>query len=228
MSRLVEYLNAALMAQGLAALVAGELATALSTGGKASLAVPGGTTPAGFLRALSVANIDWAGVSVLLTDERDVPESSTRSNTRLLRETLLQNKAATARLVPLRSDPPDAAKISKGIRAALPLDICVLGMGADGHIASLFPKADRLNAALAADCPDVILPLRAEAASEPRLTLTAPVIEGARHIHLLIAGPAKMAALLRAEQPGPVASAPVRLILTRPDLTIHYSKEVPA
>lgn len=209
------YQSRALQAETLAAIVAGQLADALAAKGRAALAVPGGSTPGAFLRALSGAAIDWANVAVLLTDERMVPEGDARSNARLLRETLLQGKAAMARYVPLDED----------IRALLPLDVCVLGMGTDGHIASLFPGADRLAEALDPDCAAVVLPIRAAAAPEDRLTLTAPVLIGARHLHLLIVGAAKQAALERAKQPGPEAAAPVRAILARDDLMIHYTDE---
>jgi len=224
-----EYKDANVQAESLAAIIAGQLMTALADNGRATLAVPGGTTPGAFLRALSRANIDWSRVSVLLTDERFVPEISARSNTRLLREVLLQGPAAAARLVPLYKDaarPEDVLRaLSDGIHAVLPLDVCVLGMGTDMHIASLFPGADRLDEGLDPDGSEVLLPMRAPGAPEPRLTLTAPVLRGARHLHLLIIGPQKLTALKSAEQPGPTTDAPVRLILTAPsELTVHYTE----
>lgn len=224
------YKTAEGLADALAALVAGQLAAALAQKGHATLAVPGGTTPGPFLRALSGAAIDWANVFVLLTDERFVPESSARSNTGLLRGTLLRGPASAATLVPLFADasqPEDVlAELSTGISAALPLDVCVLGMGADMHTASLFPGADRLSEALDPGCRDVLLPMRAPGAPEPRLTLTAPVLRAAQHLHLLITGPDKLAALKLAEQPGPASDAPVRVILNAPaEITVHYAEQ---
>ncbi len=222
-----EYNTAEMQAEAVAAIVAGQMAHALAARGKATLAVPGGTTPGAFLAALSGADIDWANVNVLLTDERFVPEGSDRSNTRLLRATLLQGPAASANLVPLHQEaerPEEVlGKLSEGIRKVLPLDVCVLGMGADMHIASLFPGADRLAEALNPDCPDILLPMCAPGAPEPRLTLTAPVLSSARHIHLLIKGADKLRALKIAEHPGPALEAPVRIILTAPaEVTVHY------
>ncbi len=224
-----EYRSGAVQAAALAGLVAGQLAAALAVKGRATLAVPGGTTPGAFLRVLAQARIDWARVSVLLTDERFVPETSTRSNTKLLRATLLQGPAAAANLVPLYKEaaqPEDVlGDLSDGIRKVLPLDVCVLGMGTDMHIASLFPGADRLAEALSPDCPDVLLPMRAPGAPEPRLTLTAPVLRATDHLHLLITGPEKRAAFEAAEQPGPTHEAPVRLILTaRGNIIVHYTE----
>lgn len=135
------------LAQGLAKTVARELTDALSEKARATLAVPGGTTPGPFLNGLSREQISWENVSVMLTDERFVPETSMRSNTRLLRETLLTNNAAVAHMVPFYKEaaqPEDVLEeLQKSILSALPLDVCVLGMGEDMHTASLFPRASR-------------------------------------------------------------------------------------
>lgn len=224
-----EYIDADTQANALAAIVAGQLAEALAIRGRATLAVPGGSTPGQFLRALSQADIDWPKVSVLLTDERFVPVTSDRSNTRLLRETLFQGPAAAATMLPLylaALRPEDVLQtLSEGVRQVLPLDVCVLGMGVDMHTASLFPGADRLTEALDPEGSDVLVPMRAKGAPEPRLTLTAAVLRRARYLHLLIQGPEKLAALKQAEQPGLAIKAPVRVILTAPtSVTVHYTK----
>jgi 6-phosphogluconolactonase len=221
MVRFVEYKDRDVLAQGLAALVAGQLAAALADQGHATLVVPGGTTPGPFLRVLSGAAIDWQYLRVMLSDERLVPETSERSNTRLLRETLLQGPAAAAEFIPFvtKGSPREDA-----IKAALPIDVCVLGMGADMHTASLFPEADRLDEALDPECMSVLLPLHAEGAPEPRLTLTAPVLRAATKTHILITGRQKKRAFEVAEQHGATARAPIRAILTGPsDVTVHYA-----
>jgi len=224
----VHYKDAATQAQNLARVVAGKLAGVLAAKGLATLAVPGGTTPEAFLRILSGADIGWDRVSVLLTDERFVPEESDRSNTRLLRSTLMQGPAAAAGLVPLYRHAPQPedvlAALGQGIRAVLPLDICVLGMGADMHVASLLPGADRLAEALSPECNDVLLPMRATETPEPRLTLTASVLRAAPSLHLLIQGKDKLRALKKAERPGPATESPVRSILTASgEVTVHYT-----
>jgi len=214
-------------AADLAEIVARELSEAIEENGKATLAVPGGSTPGAFLRALARERLDWAKLRVMLTDERFVPETSPRSNTRLLRENLLQGPAEQAILIPFTA-PADAPedvidRLSAAVEAALPLDVCVLGMGEDMHTASLFPGADRLDDALAPGAP-ALMAMRAPGAPEPRITLTAPVLRGARILHLLLAGKAKQAPLEQAMQSGPVVEAPVRAILTAPvPVTVHYA-----
>ncbi|MDA9789467.1 6-phosphogluconolactonase [Amylibacter sp.] len=224
MSTQINYESRDALFQGLADVVAQQLANALAQNGRATLAVPGGTTPAPFFEILRKVALDWKNVTILLTDERFVPETSDRSNTRLLRETLFQDLAATATFVPMYLDadqPEDVLNaLQKAIEDALPLDICVLGMGADMHTASIFPEADLLTEALADNAP-VLLPMRAPNAPEPRMTLTAPVLRGAGHVHLLIAGAAKKDALDVARQDGPIIDAPVRAIL--PQAHIHYA-----
>ena len=227
MPDLMQYPDRAVLAEDLAEQVADQLNDAIAARGKASLAVPGGTTPAAFLRALSKQAVPWEKVSVMLTDERFVPEDSSRSNTRLLKETLLQGKAAAATLVPMVAEgtaPEEVLdSLKAGIAPCLPLDAVVLGMGEDMHTASLFPGADKLVEALSDNAPP-LLPMRAEGAGEPRITLTAPVLRAAGAVHLLITGPAKLEALQKALQAGPEADTPVRVVLARDDTEIHYAE----
>ena len=209
---------------GLATVIAGQLADFLRREGRASLCVPGGTTPGPIFDTLSGVDLDWAKVSVFLNDERWVGEDSPRSNTRLLRERLLRGRAAAAQLVPLYApaDTPEErlAELADGISPHLPISVLLLGMGADMHTASLFPGADRLADALSPDAP-VLMPMRAEAAGEPRITLTAPVLNGAMNIHILITGAEKREALDRA-MTLPPADAPVRAVLD--NATVHWAE----
>jgi 6-phosphogluconolactonase len=209
---------------GLANTIAGQLADFLRREGKATLSVPGGTTPGPIFDTLSGVDLDWANVAVVLNDERWVPDSSERSNTRLLRERLLRGRAAQARLVPLYApaDQPEEMleALQDGLKPHLPISVLLLGMGADMHTASLFPGADRLEEALSTSAP-ILLPMRAEAAGEPRVTLTAPVLKEAFNIHILITGPEKRAALERAMTLTP-AEAPVRAVLD--NATVHWAE----
>ncbi|MHA1128086.1 MAG: 6-phosphogluconolactonase [Alphaproteobacteria bacterium] len=224
----LQYPDRDTLMENIAEDVADQLETAISARGVATLAVPGGTTPAPFLRLLSKADLDWSKVRVMLTDERFVPESSDRSNTRLLRETLLQNNAAAAILVPFyqEADTPEEVlgDLTDAITAALPLDVCVLGMGADMHTASLFPEADRLTEGLDLGGTEVLLPMRAPGAPEPRLTLTASVLRAAQNIHILITGEGKKAAFEAAMIDGPSSEAPIRVVLDAPvQVDVHYA-----
>lgn len=209
---------------GLAGCIAGALGEVLRGGGRARIALPGGTTPGPFLDLLSAADVGWDRVDVLPTDERLVPEDDARSNARLIRTRLMRGPAAAARFVPLAdAAAPDGglAAAQAAIAALLPLDIVVLGMGEDGHVASLFPGAAGLEAALAEDAPPVV---RIDPPGQPerRLTLSLPVLRGAGAVHLLITGTAKRAALERAAQVEPVAEIPVRALLGL--ARIHYAE----
>lgn len=222
--RFQAYPGRAELARALAALIAQELAAAIAARGRASLSVPGGTTPGPVFDALSQAEIDWSKVFVVLNDERWVPASSPRSNTRLLAERLFRNRAAAAQLVPLYRDAPEPedalADLCAGLRPHLPLDVLLLGMGADMHTASLFPGADLLSFALTPDAP-ILLPMRAEAAGEARISLTAPVLTGAGRVHVLITGAEKRRIIHEAAALTP-AEAPIALVLGR--AWVHWAE----
>ncbi|MFT4257368.1 MAG: 6-phosphogluconolactonase [Pseudoxanthomonas sp.] len=204
------------LATALAQTVADDLRAALSERGKASLALSGGSTPKRFLQALSRQPLDWAKVTATLVDERWVGEDSDRSNAALLRSSLLQHEAAAANFVSLYRAGIDVEPALPAIETALtpllPLDVAVLGMGADGHTASFFPGGDRLAEALDPATPARVLPMRAPGAGEPRITLTLPVLLAAHHLYLHIEGAEKRAVLARAQAGDDL---PVRAVLTQ-------------
>lgn len=222
--KFVEYADRDMLALDLANLIAGELRTALSQSDSATLAVPGGTSPGPVFDDLCAVDLDWDRVNVMLTDERWVPENSDRSNTRLLRERLLTDKAAAANLLPLYApyDTPEEGlgELAKGIEAQLPLSVVLLGMGADMHTASIFPEADKLDEALAPNAP-VLLPMRAPGAPEPRITLSAEALDGAMSKHILIFGAEKRAALENAKGKAP-KDAPINAVLN--GATVHWAE----
>jgi 6-phosphogluconolactonase len=221
---LITYPDREALMLGLAGAIAAQLSEALNAAGTASLSVPGGTTPGPVFDILSGVALDWANVAVFLNDERWVNEDSPRSNTRLLKEHLLRDKAAAAQLVPLYAEaatPEEQLEaLSEGLAPHLPITVLLLGMGADMHTASLFPGADLLAQALAPNAP-VLMALRADAAGEPRITLTAPALAGAQNIHILITGSEKREALARATQL-PALEAPVRVVLD--NATVHWAE----
>ena len=221
---LKEYPDRELMMLSLADRLAGELGSLLRMRERVGFAVPGGTTPGPVFDVLADVDLDWSRVDVVLTDERWLPEGAARSNTRLVRKRLLQGRAAAARLVPMHAetDTPEAAleQLTEGLTPCLPLGIVLLGMGADLHIASLLPGAEGLATALSEAAPP-IMAMRAPGFAEPRVTLTAPVINGAMHAHVLITGPEKRAALERAERLD-LLEAPARIVLDH--ATIHWAE----
>ncbi|MFV0332562.1 MAG: 6-phosphogluconolactonase [Tropicimonas sp.] len=220
----VEYPDRDLMMISIADRLSSELRHVLQNQARVTFCVPGGTTPAPAFESLSAANIDWSRVNVILSDERWVTEDKPRSNTRLLKRHLLVNRAEAAYLQRIRAEtatPEEAmeAMIAE-LRLVLPITVLLLGMGADMHVASLFPGADNLEAALRADAPP-LMAMRAETAPEPRVTLTAPALQGALHTHILITGPEKRAALERAQGLSP-REAPVKLVLK--NATVHWAE----
>ena len=203
------------LAETLARDVADELIRAIAAKGKATLAVSGGATPKLFFDKLSRAELAWARVTVAFVDERQVPESSERSNARLVRQHLLRNKAAAAKFVPL-FDNAEAGKTSA-------FDVAILGMGSDGHTASFFPGADRLAEALDSDTPQRLIEINAPGAGEPRLTFTLPVLEAAGRLALHIEGAEKKTVLNRALGDGPQEDMPVRAVLrSQTPVTLYW------
>ncbi|NBT32011.1 MAG: 6-phosphogluconolactonase [Rhodobacteraceae bacterium] len=221
---IVEYADVEMMMIDLANVLAGELRETLQSEDQATLAVPGGTTPGPIFDALCAADLDWSRVGVMLTDERWVPESSDRSNTALLRRRLLTDRAAAATYIPLFAEGGTAEEklpeLSAAIAPRLPLSVVLLGMGADMHTASIFPGADRLHDALTGE--DILYPMRAPGAPEPRITLSARVLEGAMRRHIVITGTEKRAALERARHLSP-QEAPVAAVLQ--GATIHWAEK---
>jgi 6-phosphogluconolactonase len=191
----------------------------------ASFCVPGGTTPGPVFDLLSAVRLDWDRVTVFPNDERWVPADSERSNAKLIREHLLVEHAAAATFLPLAEadaavTPEEALPgLSERLAPHLPISVLLLGMGADMHTASLFPGAEGLDEALAPDAP-VLVPIRAAAAGEPRVTLSARVLAGALRTHILITGAEKRAAL-EAARDLTTEEAPVRAVLG--NATVHWA-----
>ncbi|WP_299141048.1 6-phosphogluconolactonase [uncultured Tateyamaria sp.] len=221
--KLIEYPDRELLAMGLADVLASELKNCLLVHASASFVVPGGTTPGPIFDSLCAADVDWARVHVLLSDERWVPEDHDRSNAKLLRERLFQSRAEQAQFVPFHQvgeTPASAAPgLSERLAEHMPISVLLLGMGADMHTASLFPGAEGLEAMLAADAP-LVVPVTV-AGQEPRISFSGPALAGAMAKHLVIFGSDKRAALERA-QGSSVTDAPIRAVMD--GLTVHWAE----
>ena len=211
------------LAEALAEAVAANLKAGVKARGVASLAVSGGSTPARFFQVLSQrSDVPWEKVAVTLVDERWVDESSDRSNARLVKANLLQNRAAIANFVPLYQggaapDPVRAGRAQAGVPQ--PLDAAILGMGNDGHTASFFPGGDNLDEALTAEGP--VVAINAPGAGEPRVTLSRKRLLETRSLYLHIEGEGKVEVLEKALGDGPVEDMPVRAILRQTDKPLN-------
>lgn len=211
------------LAMGLADTLAGALKNALMVHDHASFCVPGGSSPGETFNLLSAASLDWPRVHVFLGDERWVPEGHERSNTTLLKTTLLTDRASKAVHVPMVNDAetPEAGipDLEKGFADQFPISVLLLGMGADMHTASLFPGADRLDLAMSADAP-ILVPMRADGAEEPRITLSRRVLADAMDTHILIMGDEKREVIERARHTDPM-EGPIAAFLS--DATVHWA-----
>lgn len=203
------------LAAALARDVADRLRHAIALKGSATLAVSGGTTPKLFFAKLAREELDWAKTVVTLADERQVPESSERSNARLVRQLLLTGPAAAARFVPLYENP--AAALLPRFTAV------ILGMGSDGHTASFFPGGDTLREATNPQTRQRIVAISAPGAGEPRLTFTLPVLLDTDFLALHIEGAEKRKVLDEALGDGPMEAMPIRAILrAKQPVTLYW------
>lgn len=221
-AELITYPDRELLALSLADRIAQELRQNLSAQGRASLCVPGGSTPMPVFESLASLELDWQNVTVFLNDERWVPHSHPRSNSAMLRQHLLKGPAAAAHYLDLYTGDPTpegaAPALSEALAPHLPITVLILGMGSDKHTASLFPRAEGLEALMANDAPPA---MAAAGGGEPRITLTRPALKSALFSHLLIMGEEKLRAVEEAEGQDPL-EAPIAAFLN--DLTIHYAE----
>lgn len=223
MVRWHEFGSSDAIAAALAERIASALTDAVAARGSATLAVSGGRTPRHLFDALSQTEITWDKVTVTLVDERFVAPDNERSNEKLVRDLLLQNRAA-AKFVPLFRDGmslEEAAKAASGDIDALspPLDVVVLGMGPDGHTASFFPDAENLEALYANAAGSAVLPVLAPSAGEPRLTLSAQLIAAAGLLVLHTEGEERRSILTAALAEGELPVARVlQLADTKPQI----------
>ena len=214
--------------KALAGAVAEHLAERLLVAPRASLAVSGGSTPLPFFEALRDKPLDWARLDVLLADERWVPEEDEDSNTRLVKANLLQGAAAQARYLSLKQ-PGETPMAGLGAvkaaleQLALPLDALVLGMGTDGHTASLFPDAPELDQALDAESGQIVSPMTPASQSRKRISLTLGALKQAGFTALHLKGDDKLEALQAAcSDIETIRDMPVRAFL-KPGLKIYWS-----
>ena len=217
--------DAKALAARLAADVAERLRQAIAKKGRACLVLSGGRSPVPFLEQLASAELDWTKVTVSLADERWVPVSHPDSNEGLLRRHLLQGPAAAARLVGLYQSAASleqAAERADAVLAELPpIDVLVLGMGEDGHTASLFPDSPNLEAALDPRGARRCLPMQAPSVPRQRLSMSLALLASARLTLLALHGPGKLATLNQALAGESYEAMPIRAFLARP-LEIYW------
>ena len=170
----------------------------LDAQGDASVVVSGGTSPAGVFAELASKALAWSDVHIILSDERWVPADHEDSNERLVRDTLLSGQAQEASLLPMYKAgvtiEDRCSELNDELRLApFPFACALLGMGEDGHFASLFPDAENLDEGLDVDSSELCIPVRTAASPYPRVSLTLSALSRSDEILLLIFGDAKRA-----------------------------------
>jgi len=190
------------------------------------LLVSGGSTPAPVFRALSQAALDWPRIDIALVDERWLPPGDPDSNARLVTDNLLRNKAKGARFEPLvrANRSIETAVHDANLHAQNPADVVLLGMGDDGHTASLFPRMRDLESALASKRPYVAVNATGCAGAGDwarRISLTPTGLAPARTRLLLIRGQGKREVLERAAAGTDPNDCPVRIAFMTPGAVLH-------
>lgn len=217
------------MAEAVAGDVGFIIESALEARGEALIAVPGGRTPLPIYRLLAAAKLNWKRVTIVPTDDRLVPLTDERSNIRAIAQAFLP---AGARVFPITSDIADYRLAGNAANAKLaelkfPLDLAWLGVGADGHTASIFSGPDldeALNAPKGRHAVGVMPdPLPADA-PVARVTLTRSAILSARTVLITITGADKKAMLEQAIADGHSSKLPIGRVLAEAEqpIDIHW------
>lgn len=217
MTEMNEFENASALDIALSEKVAGLLVASIADQGSASLVVSGGRTPMGFFHLLSQQVLDWSKVTILLADERWVNSDHVASNEKLVRENLLINEASQAVYLALKNNAEQAvdgvAECQQALAGIGTFTVLILGMGDDGHTASLFPEsealAEGLNMASGRDCI-AVTPVHAP---HQRMSLTLPRLLNSQQIVLHISGASKQQVLNQANSGDDVMEFPIRSIL---------------
>jgi len=171
------------------------LANRLDNQSKASIIVSGGTSPKNCMAALAKTPLDWQRVQIALSDERWVPPDHEDSNEKLVRESLLVDEAASATLLPVYADdvsPEERCEILQNPLPVLPFACSLIGIGADGHFASLFPDAEQLALGLDVECGRLYIPVTTAASPHVRISMTLAAISRSDEIVLLFFGDEKL------------------------------------
>lgn len=211
-------------AEAVAKHILGLLAEAIEQRGQASLALSGGRGPERFLRRLEQADFEWDKVTITQVDERWVPPEHEQSNAGLIQRCMPQvlQRATWLPMYQGQSLQADAQYCHAMLANLTPLDVVVLGMGPDGHTASLFPHMPKLGDYLSEQNPELCIAVPEEGERLARLSMTAAVINRARSKMLVINGDDKYQQLASALATTNPLALPIAAFLT-PPMNIFYS-----
>ncbi len=212
------YADVESVSRELATQIGANLTAAIGARGLASLVVSGGRSPVRMFEMLRTQALDWSRVCIALADERWVSPEDAASNEGMVRNVLLKDRAAGARFLGLKNGAPtpDLGAVSAWetfARVPRPFDAVILGMGDDGHTASLFPRSPNLPAALNRAAAAGCVGMWAPTAPHARLSLNLTALLDSRRIVVLIAGESKWRTYAAACAAGPIEDMPVRAVL---------------
>ncbi|MDF7670302.1 6-phosphogluconolactonase [Orbaceae bacterium ESL0721] len=218
MFTLNEYANSQALTEDLTKHIVTTLKEAIKVKGHASLAVSGGKTPIPLFISLSQQDLEWDRLFITLVDDRWVDETHDSSNEKLVKTYLLQNRARSANFIGLKNSSAtpfagEAATDQALSKIPLPFDIVILGMGEDGHTASLFPNAENLANGLDMHSGKKVVGMTPLDAPFDRMTLTLPMILDSENIYLHLVGKSKKEVLKQAEQGDNITMMPIRAVL---------------
>ena len=225
MFTLNRYANSQVLNEELTARIVNDLKQAIEQKGHASIAVSGGKTPIPLFTLLSQQDLAWNRVYITLVDDRWVDDTDDASNEKLVMTYLLQNKAKLANFVGLKNscdNPFDGAEVMEQIldKVPMPFDVLILGMGEDGHTASLFPGADNLKLGLDMHSNRKVIGMTPLTAPLDRITLTLPIILSSKNIYLHLVGESKINVLEQAEQGTDFNQMPIRAVIQQDNVNV--------
>jgi 6-phosphogluconolactonase len=196
--------------------------------GRASLVVSGGSTPADLFNALSKAHLEWDKIDISLADERWVNNTDDASNEKMLRAKLLINNAANANFVPLKTQHDDAEDAVLTCTDNLqkmrtPFDVLILGMGEDGHTASLFPCSEQISQALDLESGNAYIAVQPTTAPNQRMSLTLPALLNSNKIFLHVTGESKKEVINTVLSDDDALVMPIRAVINNADVALLWA-----
>lgn len=226
MATFIDFPSTDLLNSKLADQIVAILYRAIEKNGQASLVVSGGRTPLGLFNELTQRALSWDKVYITLADERWVAADDASSNEKLVRDHLLQGLAAKAHFIGLKNSsttPFDGAAATEKALSVMPrpFDVVILGMGDDGHTASLFPGAKNLMPALDLNSGRVCMGMTPLTAPLDRITLTLPALLNSQNIYLHLVGESKQQVYQQASSGSDVNEMPIRAVLNQTQVPVQ-------
>ena len=208
--------------------IADTLKQAIAEKDQATLVVSGGSTPLPLFKSLCQRDLDWSKVVITLADERWVDAQHSASNEKLVRENLLQQNAANATFISLTTNDELAADAVEEITSRFasvsqPFDVLILGMGEDGHTASLFPCSEQIEAGLDTNSSAMFIATQPTTAPHQRMSLTLKALISSANIYLHLTGEKKKNVLEDALANYTEIQKPIKAVCDRADVQLMWA-----